>query len=138
MDITFTKGIVSTQNATVTLPANAYIVIYHGQTWSSNTEFDCAAIKVASPNFSVDIGDGTLASGTEDFAAEKATWYIATVSNSGSEGTFNKMTLTKDNADTAQQTLSTSVTLANGANVYIGVIITGDDYTGTNITAKVE
>ena len=96
------------------------------------------AIKAESPNFSVDLGDGTVATGTEDHDAEQATWYIATITNSGSEGSFSTMTLTKDGNDTATQNLSAGVTLASGADAYIGVIIAGGDYTGSNITAKVE
>lgn len=93
------------------------------------------SVAPTTPEFSINLGDAYVSNGTEDFADQVATGYIATISNTGAEGTTTKVNVT---VDTATQSAPVTVTLANGASVYIGMVLNNVDGNTQAVTATVE
>lgn len=89
----------------------------------------------AAPEFSINLGEAYVSNGTEDFADQVATGYIATISNTGAEGTTTKVNVT---VDAATKSAPVNVTLANGASVYIGMVLNNVDGNTQAVTATVE
>ena len=110
--------------------------------YASGTKYTvtgAATITELPADFDVDLGVGTSANGTEDYADTAATWYVAKVTNNGGAGSFSTMTLIDESNNNAEATtpLDTAITLDKDAFTYIGVIIKGGDYTGHTINATV-
>ncbi len=86
------------------------------------------------PDFAIDLGEAIEANGTGDYAEDVATAYIATVTNSGAEGTTSQLSVTAKEKTVSQEV---KLTLEKDASVYIGMILNNVSGSDT-VTAAIE
>ncbi len=90
----------------------------------------------ATPDFKIELGDAEVVHGTGNLADTVASAYIATITNDGAEGTLGKITVTVDEHEQSSNTKT--ITLAEGGEAYIGLVLANVNADTQSVSAAIE